>query len=536
MTLDEVIEFKAESSKKAFGNKHSFDRQQELLDQIANMYAVERNIAQGIRHKKFFEDQFYSPLIIAAPYNSAEMRKPFDLNSFPDSYEKTMAKMINNIFNYEYTENYTVDFKKGEYSESDVIIYHAVQEKFVTSRMNFFDIVGTLHASVRFSPYLRLPILGKNINSELAFVGIKEMGKLSASKKASKAIRKVMERIGNKIVKLTISPNGQKMLSNRPSQIVAMTDLPIEWAMIDGVPLAFTHDICRLPETPILSMLSVYEQAVFTPYIIPLDIISKTLVVFGNKDNAFVKAQEEVKSLSKTLGFNIITCLSIDELEQAISDTKPELLIIDAHGDVDEKTHETFLWVGNERLTGDVVVKRNLSARLVFLSACKTSTTCNTISTIGNAFFEAGANAVTTSYLPVYVNEATQLYSRLLRLLNDAATMPIHKNWLAFMAYLQRTSYIQSLVTEAKDENKGKINEKDLMDLINLTSNSMLFRNRKQIYKKLNDTNLARRMGVDFNNVIPHYLMYSTLGRADLIRFESDMKRGDELNSQNNCQ
>lgn len=249
-----------------------------------------------------------------------------------------------------------------------------------------------------------------------------------------------------------------------------------------------------------------------------------------------MKAQEEVKSLSKTLGFHIATCLSIDELEQAISETKPELLIIDAHGDVDENTHQTFLWVGNERLTGDIVVKRNLSARLVFLSACKTSTTCNTISTIGNAFFEAGANAVTTSYLPVYVNEATQLYSRLLRLLNDAATKPIHKNWLAFMAYLQRTSYIQSLVTEAKDENKGKINEKDLMDLINLTTNSMLFRNRKQIYKKLNDTNLARRMGVDFNNVIPHYLMYSTLGRADLIRFESDMKRVDELNIQNNCQ
>ena len=101
---------------------------------------------------------------------------------------------------------------------------------------------------------------------------------------------------------------------------------------------------------------------------------------------------------------------------------------------------------------------------------------------------------------------------------------------------LPRTSYIQSLVTEAKDENKGKINEKDLMDLINLTTNSMLFRNRKQIYMKLNDTNLARRMGVDFNNVIPHYLMYSTLGRADLIRFESDMKRVDELNIQNNCQ
>ena len=48
LTIFELIEFKSESTKKAFGNKHSFDRQQELLDQIDNMYAVEQNIAQSI--------------------------------------------------------------------------------------------------------------------------------------------------------------------------------------------------------------------------------------------------------------------------------------------------------------------------------------------------------------------------------------------------------------------------------------------------------------------------------------------------------
>ena len=50
------------------------------------------------------------------------------------------------------------------------------------------------------------------------------------------------------------------MMQKRVSQIVAMTDLPIEWTMIDGVPLAFSHDVCRLPETPIPSLLSIYEQ------------------------------------------------------------------------------------------------------------------------------------------------------------------------------------------------------------------------------------------------------------------------------------
>lgn len=518
---EELSRLAIKATKEALKGKHSFSRQQELLDQIANMYAIEYQIAHNIGHMNTFEDQFYSPLIIAAPYNSIEMRKPFTLKSYVNVQERKCAEMLNAVMNFDYTENYTVDIAEKDIPNKDIVLYLAIQKQFVTPRMEFFDIVGLLHSSVRFSPYLRLPVLGKNINSELTFVNIKGVNKLTDSKKANKSIRKVMERIGKKMADLVFSPSCQKMIHMRASQIVAMTDLPIEWAMIDGVPLAFSHDVCRLPETPIPSLLSIYEQATLSPYVIPKDIIKRTLVIFGNRDDAFVESQKEVLTLSRLLGFHIATCLSVESFEKALKEFKPQLLIIDAHGDVDEALCQSFLWIGNERLTGDIVVNRELSAPLVFLSACKTCTTCNTVSTIGNAFFEAGANAVTTSYMPVYVKEATWLYTRLLRLLNEAAKMPVHKNWLAFMAYLQRTSYIQALVTEAKENNKEKIKEADLKELISLTTNSMLFRNRKQIYKKLNHTDLVHRTRVDFNNVIPHYLMYSTLGRADLIRFES---------------
>lgn len=312
-----------------------------------------------------------------------------------------------------------------------------------------------------------------------------------------------------------------KNINKRASQIVAMTDLPIEWTIIDDVPLAFSHDVCRLPETPIPSLLSIYEQVIHTPYIIPKDILTKTLVVFGNESEEFVESQKEVVSLSKTLGFHILTCLSVESFEKAVKKIKPQLLIIDTHGEVDEKSHQSYLWLGDDRLSGDIIVEKGLSAPIVFLSACNTCTTCNTVSTIGNAFFEVGAMSVTTSYMPIYIKESTLLYTRLLRLLDEAAEKPIHRNWLAFIAHLQRTSYIQALITDAKDKNINKIKDDDISELIKLTSDSMFFRKRKQIYKKLNETDLAKRMGVDFKNIIPHYLMYSTLGRADLIRFES---------------
>lgn len=519
-TRDEITKEVSNSSNKAFASKFSFDRQNLLLDQIAKIHNLELYIVESIGKIDDFKDQFLPPLIIAAPYNSAEMRKPIDVKGILSLEEKSITETLNAVMNFNYTANYIVDMSLKGTHKVNLALVSAILKKFLEPRMTFFDMVGLLHASIRFSPYMRLPILGKNINSELAFVGIKNVKNLAQSKKANQNIRKVMERIGRKMAATAFSPTCFKMLNKRSSQIVAMTDLPIEWIMNDNIPLAFTHDVCRLPETPIPSLLAQYEEATVTPYTISKDIMKKTLVVFGNTDPEFVKQQQAVLELADELGFVTKTCLTIADLEKTLSEIQPELLIIDAHGDVDEDVNQSYLWLGNEKLTGDVVIDKGLSSRLVFLSACNTFTTGNTISTIANAFFQAGASSVTTSYMPVSIVEATGLYTRLLRMLSEAAITPVHKNWLAFIAHIQRTSYIHALITEAKKDRLSSLDAHDIADLTLLTSRSMNFHDRKGIYKKLSDTNLAKKLGVNYQYVIPHYLMYSTLGRADLIRFE----------------
>ena len=168
---------------------------------------------------------------------------------------------------------------------------------------------------------------------------------------------------------------------------------------------------------------------------------------------------------------------------------------------------------------GDDVIKSDIHPRLVFLSACNTFTTYNTISTIANAFFQVGAAAVTTSYMPLLIEPATTLYTRLLNNLNIAASQNIHRNWLAFMSHLMRTSYIQAPIYKAVKKNI-KI---DIDTLTHLTKESMFFRRRTEIYKNLNTNMFTKGLGADYQKIIPHYLMYSTLGRADLIRFEASL-------------
>lgn len=524
LTDEESIKEKEEASKKALADKNATSRQDLLIEQIKRIRAIETMVAYNNPDKKTIEDQSRAPLVMSIPYTSIDMRK-VERSSEMTKEESKMADFVENILGYYYTKNYTVwNSKCFVKTPEELLLFQSLQRAFLEPRMRIFDLVGLLHCSMRLSPYLRLPVMGKNINSELSFVGIKNIERLATSPSKNKSIRKAMETIGKKITSEALAPSTVEMLQKSVTQIVAMTDLPIEWMMINGVPLGFSHDVCRIPETPAIGMLSQYVHCKFIPFNIPRDILKHTLVIFGNEEDAFVKAQEPVVALSKKLGFKISKCLTKESFFNTIKEIDPLLLIVDAHGGVDEDNHQSYLKMGSEVISGDDVVKSDIHPRLVFLSACNTFTTYNTISTIANAFFQVGAAAVTTSYMPVLIEPATTLYTRLLNNLNIAASQNIHRNWLAFMSHLMRTSYIQAPIYRAVKKNV-KI---DIDTLTHLTTESMFFRRRTDIYKNLNTNMFTKGLGADYQNIIPHYLMYSTLGRADLIRFEASLKFPDE--------
>lgn len=521
---EESIKVKVEASKNALADKDGTARQDLLIEQIKRIRAIETMVAYNDPDKKTIEDQSRAPLVLAMPYTSIDMRK-VERSSEMTQEESRKADFAETILSYYYTKNYTVwNSKRFVKTSEEFLLFQSLQSAFIELRMRLFDLVGLLHCSMRFSPYLRLPIMGKNINSELSFVGIKNIEKLASSPSKNKSIRKAMETIGKKITSESLVPSTVELLKKSVTQIVAMTDLPIEWMMIDGVPLGFSHDVCRIPETPAAGMLSQYVECKFIPFSIPKDILKHTLVIFGNEEDAFVKAQEPVVALSKVLGFKIRKCLTKEAFFNTIKEIDPLLLIVDAHGGVDEDNHQSYLKMGDEVISGDDVVKNDIHPRLVFLSACNTFTTYNTVSTIANAFFQVGAAAVTTSYMPVLIEPATTLYTRLLNNLNIAASQNVHRNWLAFMSHLMRTSYIQAPIYRAVNKDV-KIN---IDTLTRLTTESMFFRKRTEIYKNLNTNTFTKGLGADYQNIIPHYLMYSTLGRADLIRFETSLKFPDE--------
>lgn len=142
--------------------------------------------------------------------------------------------------------------------------------------------------------------------------------------------------------------------------------------------------------------------------------------------------------------------------------------------------------------------------------------------TLANGFVQSGSLAVTSSYLPLDVSESSTVYLRLLEQLSVASSQSIHKNWLAFISHILRSSYIHQAFYNYYKNTKKSIVDVAVNGLsTQYLTRSMIFDCRRKVYEELHAGLDVEGIHVDTSHKIPHYLMYTTLGRADLIDFES---------------
>ncbi|MCC9166355.1 CHAT domain-containing protein [Pontibacter harenae] len=344
---------------------------------------------------------------------------------------------------------------------------------------------------------------------------------------------KLIQKFGEKLKNLILTTEIERYLEKRNGQVFVISDLPIEWLSINEVPLCFTHDVCRMPEANYGSLYSAYSNNRLDGYDIPNDILSKTLVILGasekeGKDEGFKKAFPLIEDLSSKKSFQTRRCLSIDDVAQAVNELKPELLIFDCHGGFDEKTSTSFLVINGERLTGDDIVKHNITAPLVFLSACNTSPNYGYLYTIGEDFLYAGAFSVTTTFTPISIGTGFGNYTRLINELEHAIKFGTYKNWLEFVAYVTRTSilyeaYVAILLKKNLDDLKQHQNDSILAEI---DRRVIMFKDvsyRRQIFQEFKQGIRipGTKKPIKLEDLNGDFLSYSHLGRADLILFKS---------------
>lgn len=460
-----------------------------------------------------------STIILIIPYHFPKLNKLYG-RKFTGS-----EKIWNSISQAEQNLNYEHKLKEEEVKKVSQKGFHAIMDK-TSLRLNYLDSVGFLHARFSYSPVIRLPQIGKSINRELSFL------EKSSSKRASTISN--IKKFGRKLRDLTISDSLCEYLTERNGQIFAISDLPVEWLNLGEHPICYTHDICRLPEFNLNALINSAIHIQRLLYEIPEDLINKTLIIHcsSRHDKLMNGMFDLIDHYKLSLGFESARCSSIEEIKEAIHGLKPELLIFDCHGGSSKKDLSSFLVINDEEklfLTGDDIVKHELSAPLVLLSACETMPNYGYVKLLSDAFMEAGAYCVTTTFLPIKVIDAATLIIRLLNKLVELKTKSYHNNWLNFISHILRTTLIFETVNRARENLAEEITNEEISVIL---TKSMRFETRIEALKELDDLLSKKSLSkkLKFTELDNEWLSYSIIGRADLLYFKNWLKLSRELN------
>lgn len=506
-------EDKSKESSDAIKEANTFNRQNQLISQLKSFDRLDEELFTTQDIAPWMTEQRKSPLIILMPFNTKDVVSLFD--GKVEDKDKAIQKSFKNALSQGQTRNYT-NKPAIDVAVTPLHVTAAVQT-LLSPRSRYLDILGGLHSSLRFSPILRLPAVGSSFNNLLSRVAPVASERLVAPDKKQSLI-KTISKIGQELTDRELSEDARMYIQKSERQIVAVTDLPIEWMNINGVPLAFSHDVCRLPEVPYAIAMQHYVIDRHACFSIPKDILNRTLVVFGCSDSQFLLFQNSVEEREKELGYKTIRPKNVKELAESVNSLKPMLLIFDTHGGYDGGSHESSVQIGEDYLSPDEVMRLNISAPLIFMSACTTAPLYNLTKTIVNSFIAAGAVAVTASYMPLSINEASVTYMRLLYQLKFASTECIHKNWLSFISYVLRTSAVHESFLDMAHPDKSDNATHDIhTDTI---IEAFQFKRRKAVFDRLKKGITVDNKKISFDKHVPNYLMYTTVGRADLIDFE----------------
>jgi hypothetical protein len=507
------------------------DRVKALLDTSLALGELSQRLRDNSENRRISASQFPT-IILSYPYFNPDYRelskKGFDKTK--NVNDKLVAKKMQytrfveqNIKTYDYTVE--IEAADSAVERNSIAAAAVIKQRHTL----FLDFVGYLHSSFELSPYIRVPTRGVSLNSYVSRLSPSQYRKTQSKNSLSKNINQIGKALSNNLPSEVLS-----FIDDFADGLFVISDLPIEWLLIQDVPLAFLCDVCRVPETPATSILSQFNRNYAQSFEVDNNILENTLVVCGAKpEDIIFKTYERQINSNKTQGclpYKTAHVQTKDDFFRIVNEVQPHLLIVDSHGDFKNQAEGSYIWFGNEKVTGNEIVEKLTQVPLVILSCCWGTPIYGNSNTIAQAFFERGSFSVLSTFLPISVNSGFTLYSRILNNLDYATKHGVHENWMNFVSHNIRTSYISDLFVPILD--KFGIDILDYESYIKLCTDWSL----KCMYRKTRHSayNEAKKAVLECvksshksrverllkcHNIIPEFMLYTHLGRGDLIKF-----------------
>lgn len=212
---------------------------------------------------------------------------------------------------------------------------------------------------------------------------------------------------GELLEKIALSRSGVKLVS----------DAPLEWLPCGGLPLGIARDVSRIPATP--GNLMMIELVPPRRMFLDPSAFEEVLIISSFREDDHLKdillraVEGAARRIPGHLRIRHVRARDRGDLVDAINSFGGAMVILDCHGNHNERTGVGTLRIGKDDV--DVWELRGTlrSPPVVILSACDTHAPDRTHATVASGFLSCGARAVLGTFLPIRGDRAGVFAARL---------------------------------------------------------------------------------------------------------------------------
>lgn len=442
MTLQRVG-FRLETAEPFVGTS-----EQEYTDLIMETAGAVRHIRQGIKAEvKGIPEQPTPNLILFEPALFRQSYKNIKPTSGMHAETNKALKFFqkqkglhNSVFKEQFDRMM---------SSSGAIVSEIRSGELVTQTLG----VG-LFAAASTSPVMRLSPAVNHVHNKLSFFARSVRSENpQAKRKANRLFQDIQKGLAS-----GIGSDRLHAISMTSDPIKIISDAPIEWLPLDGVPLSLIKNCSRIPVTPGNTMM--LQLIPSQPVTLHPDAINKILVISSFTEDDPLKLMlrnvlESMKHLwERKLSIEQVFVSSMQEFEDALNGFDGSILIFDGHGAVNDMTPVGTILIGKQKVDVWNFRGRVRCPPIVILSACDTQgVDAATHATVANGFLALGATSVLGTFLPVGGFSSAVFVARLMHRLAEyipammkAVEHPL--SWLEVIAGMLRMTVATEIIND----------------------------------------------------------------------------------------
>ncbi len=426
----------------------------------------------------------------------------------------------------------------------------------------------SVKASDNFCPTIRLPPEINTLHHDLKRLADCARAKNYSNKtwKMNKLCRLISERLSK-----IIHPEFIERIDIPNNQIKLITDAPLEWLPIRGLPLVLRSDVSRIPTTP--GNLFFQQCLIGGQMILPMQAFEEILIIrsFDDKDpirnilknaidifkeskespdltpliKAFQGQEKENAEIIEAFkhpdnknSFNVkirwVDVSNINELINALNAFSGAIMIYDGHGVYETENTIGSLKIGNSKLDTWELKGKVRIPPIILLSSCDTHSIDSSHASVANGFLVAGATTVLATLLPLNAWRAADFIARMILRIEKFLPAITQKHghsirWTNVVSGLQRMSFISEslIVLNRKANLRISINahlriHTKANNLINTLHADWYEQYIHMLSQETGESVDAIKQLMDIWVKIPECIKYIQLGNPELILIEGN--------------